>query len=587
MEAAVTLIRTHRVCDDLRDPRQKKAYLVHDLNITVQTPAGLQEYEVTGIHDKDLANPRVYLNRVPHGASIVVSTQIGANGQVAAAIRGHDPALVPELRTLRRTGWAQVDGVWGFVHPDGFATASGRTDAVSCVIAEAMMDIVIKDTSALPADAELAAAQNALAMMSDLTDLNLWVGYWGCAFSSVANLPVGAVPTVTGKKGSGKTVVAMALGSYLAPKYATANMLVIDQSAKNVAKAGDGLHNLWLLADDMRKRGNSVKAAEQADALENLIRPGYAGASAKYAANQFDAATQEWTRGIPDQSSPAVMIAGEQLPDADGLESSLERLYAVPIARGANIFRSGNARLMEELSANGRPSTHLAFFIRWIAQQVQELGSMEAWTTKWLATREQIADSRIDLPISTRVRTVAAVPETGLRIWAEYLLSIGALTQDEHDDLIFRVGKVVTATAYLHGTTTVEANDIRDYDAILNSLRAAVATGGAYVQGADADDLEPGTLPYQVVYLGAEKRSRGGGESFLAMQPRDVLKILGTEARHRGLTEGGLRQAFAEIALTDTGRNDKKVRINGQVTRALAVPMSIWAPTEETEDDGE
>jgi len=224
-------------------------------------------------------------------------------------------------------------------------------------------------------------------MMNDLTDLNLWIGYWGCGFSSVANLPVGAVPTVTGKKGSGKTVVAFALGSYLAHKYATTNMLVIDQSAKNVAKAGDGLHNLWLLADDMRKRGGSQAAVEQAAALEHLIRPGYSGAGAKYSGNSFDKSTQEWARGIPDQSSPAVMIAGEQLPDADGLESSLERLYAVPIARGVNIFRSGNARLMEELSANGLPSTHLAFFITWIAQQVQDLGSMDAWVEKW--TSEQ------------------------------------------------------------------------------------------------------------------------------------------------------------------------------------------------------
>jgi hypothetical protein len=587
MEAAVSRIRTHRVYDDLRDPRMKKAFLVHDLSITVQTPEGIKDYEVAGVNDSDLTNPRVYLNRVPHGSSIVVSTEYGANAQIGAAIRGHDPALVPELRTLRRTGWAQDDSTWGFVHPDGFATANGRTDAMKCVIAEALMDIVIEDTAAFPDGTELRAAQNTLAIMNDLTDLNLFVAYWGCGFSSVANLPVGAVPTVTGKKGSGKTVLAMAIGAHLAHKYAISNMLVIDQSAKNVAKAGDGLHNLWLLADDMRRRGSSHKADAQADALEHLIRPGYAGASAKYAGNAFDRVTQEWSRGIPDQSSPAIMIAGEQLPDSDNLESSLERLYAAPIARGANIFRSGNARKVEELSANGLPSTHLAFFIRWIAQQIQDLGSMDAWTAKWIKTREEIADSRSDLPVSTRVRTVAAVPETGIRIWAEYLLSIGALTQGEHDDLLFRTNKVVTANAYVHGTTTVEANDVLEYDAILNSLRAAVATGSAYVHGVDAEAMTPGELPYNVVFLGVEKRSRGGGESFLAMQPRDVLKILRTESRHQSLTEGGLRQAFAEISLTDANRNDKKVRINGQLTYALAIPMSVWAPTEDPEVESE
>jgi len=149
------------------------------------------------------------------------------------------------------------------------------------------------------------------------------------------------------------------------------------------------------------------------------------------------------------------------------------------------------------------------------------------------------------------------------------------------------VNKTVTAVAHLHGTVTVEANDILEYDAILNSLRAAVATGSAYIQGADAEAPIPGSLPYNVIFLGAEKRSRGGGESYMAMQPRDVLRILGTETRHRGLTETGLRQAFAEIALTDSGRNDKKVRLNGQQTYALAIPMSIWTPTAEEGDDEE
>ena len=404
---------------------------------------------------------------------------------------------------------------------------------------------------------------------------------------AVAGLGVGAVPVLFGPKGSGKSTIAQAVTGHLTPHFGVDGniMAAIDHSAKNTAKAGNGLESLFILFDDARKKRGFAGDA-QASAVEMVVRPGYAGGSAGHAANVQDRATGLWEIGSPDLSSPMRGIIGEQMPDGDDLDSTKERFYPVGI-RG-NIFKSGNSRQFEAHAINGLPPLHLALFIRWVLVQMEEAGSIAAWKEAQSKVRQELEDARSDLPVSIRVREVSSLVEHGMQIWFDYLLSVGALTPERRRELGTEAARIISETARFHGTTNVIPNDVPDYESILNSLRSAVATGQAWIPGWTALN---GSVPVappipQSRMLGGIVNGRGDNPQFLALLPRDVLAVLSTEKAFRDLSERDLLKAFAGQSVTDGGgKLYKTVTLNGLRTKALAVPMTLWNGEEAAEAD--
>ena len=598
MEAAARRLRTVTVYDDLRDPGAKKALHLHDLEITVSTGAGLRTYEVQGVRDADLATPRRWLNRIPGGTSIAVATGAHVLRAIESAVRAHEYDLVVESVALRRTGWKEINGRWGYLSASGFMTADGLTDDAVSELSERMKNIRYPDTA--DRSREVEAAQNTMAAFDELTDPNLFIGPWGAIVHNVAGLGnggAGCVVAIQGSKGSGKTTVVSLLAAHASSAFsADLPMATIDGSASNLGRLGAGLESSFICVDDARRRTSLKKAENEAEGIERLLRMGYAGGAARFTVSEFDQETQTWTEGLPDLASPLVILSGETLPAGDeNGASSRERIYPVQIAKGAQIFASGNARHFVELTENGLPERHLAFFIRWCAESIEDAGGMDAWRAHWRLGEQGIVDRKAKLPVSIRVREVASVPNAGFLIWLRYLLEIGAINPDE----ALAAGKaaqvVIDRNALEHGTLNVPMTLAAEFESILASLRSAIVGRQGYVRylltltddttGATSREQQlesdQGRIGARLVGVQKQGRSTKGGEAelFLAMLPSDILSLLHREPRFRGMSESELLKAFEEVLIKDGGKLTKMVQIDGQRVKTISIPWSVWTGT--------
>ena len=592
VELGAAIVRTYRIYDDLKlDAEEKKTAYMHDLEVVITRDGIRKEYEIPSVPDSVLGNPRRWINRLRGGTSIAVNPVMGAAAGIEAAVRDHNAGRVEEIPVLTRTGWAEFDGVWGFLHPKGFITPIGNTQFSRAQIGGGLEIINFPDPAELTIEEERAAALNTLRMSDEVTLPGMWSGPWGAIIHSVAGLGVGVVPGVFGKKGSGKTTVVYGMSAHMADEWAARSMFVIDSSSKNIAKYGIGLESLFMVVDDMRERNTLNKASEQSEGLEYLVRSGYAGGSARYSANEKDPDTGQWLAGTPDLSSPTVIVVGEEMPDGDGtsLDSTKERLFPSRIPLGFNVFASGGADLFVALSRNGLPRVHMAAFIRWVAAGIEDAGGREVWRETWLEKRRVIAEARKNLGVSHRVRQTAAVIETGNIIWMEYLVSIGAVTAEDAEHRLSTIKATVTKTAVWHGTENITADDAPEYDAVLNSLRAAVWSGSAAVATHSTSVVaaqEPGVKEYvsevwdpsntRMRLLGAFVKGRSDTGSYLAIQPRDALTILATESQFRGLTEKKLLNIFKPVSLVDPKKLYKTLTVKGLRTNVLALPWHLW-----------
>ncbi|MET4705954.1 hypothetical protein [Frigoribacterium sp. UYMn621] len=601
MEAAARRLRTVTVYDDLRDPGARKALHLHDLEITVNTSAGLRTYEVQGVRDADLASPRRWLNRIPGGTSIAVATGAHVLRAIESAVRAHEYDLVVESVALRRTGWKEINGRWGYLSASGFMTADGLTDDAVSELSERMRNIRYPDT--VDRSREVEAAKNTMAAFEELTDPNLFIGPWGAIIHNVAGLGnggAGCVVAIQGSKGSGKTTVVSFLAAHAGSSFSSdLPMATIDGSASNLGRLGAGLESSFICVDDARKRTSLKKAENEAEGIERLLRMGYAGGAARYTVSEFDQETQTWTEGLPDLASPLVILSGETLPAGDeNGASSRERIYPVQIPKGAEIFESGNARRFVQFTENGLPEQHLAHFIRWCAESIEDFGGMEAWRSFWKEAEQGFVDRKAKLPVSIRVREVASVPHTGFVIWLRYLLEIGVIDRDE----FFFAGKLalitVDKTALDHGTLNVPMTTAAEFESILATLRSSIVGRQGYVRYLQSPfdesagdptrvereqqlESDQGRFGARLVGVQKQGRSTKGGEAelFLAMQPSDILSLLHREPRFKGLTESELLKAFEEVSIKDGLKLTKMVMIDGQRVKTVSIPWSVWTGT--------
>jgi hypothetical protein len=585
MEAAVRRVHTWSVIDDLRDPRHLAAEFVHDLEIAVMGESGLRIHQVPAVRDEDLQHPRRYLNRLPHGTAIVVATDAWTGKAIDAAIRGHRADEVTTGSVFKRTGWAEVSGDWGFLSPSGFMTSGGLTTRAHSQLIDAYDAVRLRDLAGLTDEHERAAARNTLDLANALSRRDIFTGLFGPIIWSIGGHGVGAVPFLAGVNGSGKSTIAQGISAHIASAFSCngRSMGTVDGSVASVSRMGAGLESFAVFADDSRKRTSRNESDDQAKALDRLIRPGYAGGHARHTVASKNPRTGEWEMGVPDLCSPAVILIGEQIPDAEELDSTRERLYPMVIPPGDNAFVSGNSQDYEALADNGLPSLHIAFFIRWCAAQIEEAG-MDGWKAHWATVRELVIKDLSDLPVSRRVIEVASLVLAGNVLWLAYLSGIGAITREEENAMGNRAFDDVRKTAEVHGTTNVKSTAAPSWVPYLDALRAAVAGNTAYVQnldplaafGGDGESVPAGTDDGHRKLLGIRKDGRGGNGAFIAMQPRDMRAILRTDPKFRDVSDMALRTAFAPVAITDKDHSFKMTLLNGLKVATIAVPLALF-----------
>ena len=423
-------------------------------------------------------------------------------------------------------------------------------------------------------------------MMRELSPRpNIWYGTFGPAVWALTGQGrggAGIVPWAYGLKGSGKTVLTQGVCAHLSPAFSPSGriMAAFDSTTAAISRVMEGLEGSFLFVDDGRKRTTSRAADTQAESIEALVRTGYAGGSARRAVSVYNQVSRTWAPGVPELSAPVIGVSAEILPTQEAA-STLERIYPIPFD-GVNIFASGDSRKFEDMADGGLPAQHWAHLAQWMLGRINDHG-MDVWK-KHVGDTLAICVQKLDaLPVSKRVKNVAARVSCGMLIWAEFLRDTTVITGVEFSDLSDLVHATIADNAAWHGSVNVEPNDGPAFGTILNSLRAAVASGQAYnCLAADITGVAPSM---KARLLGALVTSRDGSRSqFLAMQPRDVLQILATEPRFRSLTESELGAAFKEVSLTDTpGKLWKTVTVAGIRTRTLAIPYSLFVGAADTE----
>lgn len=604
MNAAAVRLRTYFITDDLKDPAGVNGRIMHDLVVTWMKDGQLQEREITNVADAQLATPREWLNRLPGGSGLHYSSAPGTLKDIESAIRAHEADLVPEIPVYQRTGWKELPGCgWSFLHPRGAMTRFGNTTASKSMIQKKMEVFHLRDVTNAPHEHwEQIVADNAVQMMDNLTDRNIWYGMFGIAMHTVAGIGVGAVAGLFGGNGSGKTQILKGITAFIAPEFGPDGkiMAVMDDTPKRSLAAAAGLDALFVYYDDQRESESRKLNEQQAEALEYVVRPGYEGGSAGPSTMvKSDTAANGWEAGEGDLSSPARGLVGEEMPGGARQNSTRERIYSMEIDPQVDAFISGRAHHWRELAGDDKPAWHLAYFIRWVAEQMAKMGGKDEWVEKWTAVRRGFEAKRDQMPVSIRVRETGAVAETGMAIWAEYLRSIDVLDDATKADVLAEVAEAVDRTVLRHGTTNVNTTAPM-HERILNSLRGAVISGTVTIERCSRDvrdatkfdgyededhetelGREDSTIsdrPFLTTLLGVERKGRSGTGFFIALQPRAVLTTLRTEQQFKDLTERELVKAFQKVALTDGGKSYKTVTVNGLSTQALAIPTLLWTP---------
>jgi hypothetical protein len=182
-----------------------------------------------------------------------------------------------------------------------------------------------------------------------------------------------------------------------------------------------------------------------------------------------------------------------------------------------------------------------------------------------------------------------------MTVWAAYLVDIGALTSEESAEMLAEVTATVDGNALSHGTVNVTQNDSPAFEAILNSMRAALVSERAFLARLNLPEGHPDRRPTDNRaltaletstpsnrLLGHEIHGRGGTGDFIAIQPGDALAILAYERRWRDLSEVDLYKAFAAVSLTDGGgKLYKHATVFGMRTKVLAIPKELFYATDE------
>lgn len=580
LTAAVRISKVRQIIDDMNaldvDGAPTRKNLLFDLEVAVGSGATQKTYELKGVAADKLRNIHGWLNRLPDaaGATVILAPGEVNKDRVANAIKAHEADLTPHVVEYQRTGWVHLAGEWHFLHAQGAISERGETGRSRAVLSPSFRTIAFPDPATVDVRMALGAS---LSMQQQLVDPTAWFATFGTAMHSVANLGIGAVPFPNGIPDSGKTALLHGLNSHLTTKFSFGGqpMAKIDRSAANTRSLGAGLQNLWFSTDDFRDRKKNSNAESEQDAsIEDLIRRGFETGSGRTVRDK-DPETGEWVDGVPEATTPAVLLAGERIPDSEevGQRSTVERLLPIRILKG-QFFHDADEFVA--IAKTNLPQQALAVFIQWLAQQIGVQESMEAWQVGWATVRSAVEDVLKDHLNESRVSRVTAVPATGMRVWFQCLLELGVIDEAERAALVADVDRRLMQAAKAHIAENLTQSAL--HRVVLDALRDQADTDAYYIWRPNAlgeyasPVIGERELKPLARMLGQEIRPEAG-EAFIAIKPAEAIKA----TRGRFATAAALAKALAPITIKDEHLLTRQTRFaDGSRVRSIAIPVSVW-----------
>ena len=563
--------------------------LSYDIELQVGPSSSAKYYTISDVPSSQLHKVRTWLDRAGPAGGAVALGPLGqmSNGQmrIAEVMRSLISQTDVEVRTtLTRTGWYQhSDGRAYWIDSTGAHTEGKKTTAIRGRLEGPAAGI---DIPGFVENFTLDDAQNSmkamLGVLEYLDDPTAWVCGISGIFWAIAGGHPDAVLYLAGGPGSGKSSIAGAFASALSPQWGTgmAPMASVEGTTAYLSDVTKGVHNAPLIIDDARDRSSSLGQASQDDALDKIIRVGYAGGGAARGHKVVDA-MGNWRQSGATLNRPFVVVVGETLPYSP--PSTIERCLVVEIVAKTSLLPanrtpdgvSGYNHLVD-LSQSGdlRPAlSHYIFTMMQIANRAlrgegpiaithidEQRKLFQAQRTE--STNDALAKQWPEgVPASERARNVTGTFVAGASRMCNYIRTLDILTGEQVDALEQQWHGIIINAGVDH--TRVNLTHNNDVQIIFEKLQGALESR-RYCLG------EPN---YGETCLGKRLRVHIGDEMVdcVAFIPKVVYEIIGSS--------GGIERRLASILVRGNGGGLKKqVRLSGDQSWCMVVRSSdFWS----------
>ncbi|MGW9111858.1 hypothetical protein [Microbacterium sp. NPDC055683] len=582
MTAAPVVERVVHIVDGIHGEVDARRTLV-DLRVLVGPTHDRETVRIPGIDLRDVHQ----MNWVGAGAlaSVTWARDARTTGLIENAIRAQI-ATAPAHRVLNRTGWVQHEGRAAWLHAGGYVdrTGSHRVETDPEVMTAAHLDGAAArlDLPEVPDPAE--ALRHAHTMWLNVQDPALRGLLLGLTRASLAGLGhagdgtgLGVVGWLAGPRGGGKTHTLACLNSGLAEVWRTIPMGKIDGSAASKRELGIELEDCWQTIDDYRPRKSPRAKEAQEEIFDDVTRRGFERGAARTVKVQD--ARGAWRLPDPVQTSPAVLFAGEQVPEATDQASTVDRLVIVEYRKERIQWEALGQAASSPLWREATTA-----FLAHVARRIDADG-WEAWCRTEGEAIAKLAAS-MDRFGSHRASRGLAVITRGYRLWLNAMVEAGVVTADEAAAEVAEVQAALVAETRTQRARTAEADT-----SMIGRIRELVAAGRLAAVGWPLSDADHGEASCEVVVTSVGKPSAPAEHIFLAH---------GIAARALGVTPAavldGLREHIIPVPTSDGGSRltdsrkwsaiSRGRRVTTGGTSVVRIPLAAWVgDVEAAEDD--
>jgi hypothetical protein len=380
---------------------------------------------------------------------------------------------VPQRTVFAHLGWREIRGSWHYLHACGAIGPDGVVAGVEVATPEPLARFV------LPAppreDSLVAAVRTSLALLEGPVPARiaypLLAAVYRAALGETAG-PVDFTLHLAGPHGAGKTELAA-----LAQQHFGAGLDArhLPGGWSSTANALEGLafaaKDALFVVDDYAPRGATGDRQRLERDADRLLRSQGNRAGRQRMRADGSLRPHRPPRGL-------ILSTGEDVPPGQSLRG---RMLVLEVAPGD--FKVPALTPHQQAAAAGRYAEALAGFVRWLARQYEQL------CQQLPAERARLREQALTSAGSTRTPGILADLALGMKLFFEFAVSVGAITDETRHELARRCWATLVEAA------TAQAEQVQAAEPTALFLRLLAGAIGTTANVAGLDGVEPRSHP--------------------------------------------------------------------------------------------
>ncbi|HKI33594.1 MAG TPA: DUF3854 domain-containing protein [Gemmataceae bacterium] len=440
-----------------------------------------------------------------HGEAVVYAGQ-GTRDHLRAALELLSPNRARRTVYLH-TGWRKLGDGWHYLHAGGAIGTDGPAAGVEVSLPDPLAGFLLPTP---PEGEPLAAAVRAsLGLLDGLTADRLIIPLLAAVYRAAlgeAPGPIDFALHLAGPHGAGKSELAALAQQHFG---AALDARHLPGGWSSTANALEGLafaaKDALLTVDDYAPRGAPGDRQRLERDADRLLRA--QGNQAGRGRMRADGSLRP-----PKPPRGLILSTGEDVPPGQSLRGRMLVLEVSP-----DDVPKPRLTPHQRATASGLYAQGLSGFVRWLASQYGELCARLPGERAALRDRAQTGIG------SARTPGIVADLALGLKVFLDFALATGAITQAEREALARRGWQALVEASGAHAKHVEAAEPTALF---LRLLAAALASGRAHVAGPDGGKPEN---PRAWGWREAEFRTAAGSDSRWEPQGRRVGWLDGPE----------------------------------------------------------